>query len=53
MFAWKWYALRDQIEPHMDEEEQELFPQAAWLLAAEMEEITAAIQEIQEPIVVS
>jgi hemerythrin-like domain-containing protein len=53
MFAQRWHALRDQIEQHMDEEERELFPQAARLLAAEMEEITAAMQEIQQPILVS
>jgi hemerythrin-like domain-containing protein len=52
-FARGWYALRDQIEQHMAEEERELFPQAAWLLATAMEEITAAMQEIQEPILVS
>jgi hemerythrin-like domain-containing protein len=53
MFAQRWHALRDQIEPHMDQEERELFPQAARLLAAEMGEITVAMQEIQEPILVS
>jgi hypothetical protein len=53
MFARKWHALRDQIEQHMAEEERELFPQAARLLATEMEEITAAMQEIEEPILVS
>jgi len=40
-------------EQHMDEEELELFPQATRLLAAEMEEITAAMQEMQESILVS
>ena len=48
-----WHALRDQIEQHMAAEERELFPQAAQLLATEMEEITAAMQKIQEPILVS
>ena len=52
-FARGWHALRDQIEQHMAEEERELFPQAAQLLATEMEEITAAMQKIQEPILVS
>jgi hypothetical protein len=37
----------------MAEEERELFPQAARLLATEMEDITAAMQESQEPILVS
>jgi hypothetical protein len=37
----------------MDGEERELFPQAAQLLATEMAEITAAMQEIHEPILVS
>jgi hypothetical protein len=37
----------------MDEEERDLFPQAARILAAEMEGITTAMQEIQEPILVS
>jgi len=37
----------------MDAEERELFPQAVRLLAAEMEEITAAMQEIHEPLLVS
>jgi hemerythrin-like domain-containing protein len=53
IFARRWHALRDQIEQHMDEEERELFPLAARLLAAEMQEITAAMQEIQAPILVS
>ena len=52
-FTRRWSALRDQIVQHMAEEERELFPQAARLLAAEMEEITAAMQEIQEPLLVS
>jgi len=52
-FARGWHALRDQIEQHMAAEERELFPQAAQLLATEMEEITAAMQKIQEPILVS
>jgi hemerythrin-like domain-containing protein len=52
-FARGWHALRDQIEQHMAAEERELFPQAARLLAPEMEEITAAMQEIQEPILAS
>jgi hemerythrin-like domain-containing protein len=52
-FARGWHALRDQIEQHMAAEERELFPQAARLLAPEMEEITAAMQESQEPIFVS
>ena len=34
----------------MVEEERELFPQAARLLAAEMEEITAAMQALHVPI---
>src|SRR5438309_7118810 len=37
-FTRRWYALRDQIVQHMAEEERELFPQAARLLATEMEE---------------
>ena len=37
----------------MAEEERELFPQAARLLATEMEEITAAMQELQALILVS
>jgi hemerythrin-like domain-containing protein len=53
MFAQRWHALRDQIEQHMDEEEREFFPLAARLLAAEMEEMTAAMQEIPEPISVA
>ena len=52
-FARGWHALRDQIEQHMAAEERELFPQAARLLAAEMEEITATMQELQEPLLVS
>jgi hypothetical protein len=52
-FARGWHALRDQIEQHMAEEERDLFPQAARLLATEREEITAAMQAIQEPILVS
>jgi len=52
-FTRRWYALRDQIVQHMAEEERELFPQAARLLATEMEEITAAMQAIQEPLLVS
>jgi hemerythrin-like domain-containing protein len=53
IFARRWHALRDQIEQHMDEEERELFPRAARPLTAEMEEITAAMREIQAPILVS
>ena len=53
VFARRWRALRDQIEQHMDEEEREIFPQAARLLATEMEEIMAAMQESQELILVS
>ena len=49
-FARRWYALRDHLEQHMVEEERELFPQAARLLAAEMEEITAAMQTLHVPI---
>jgi hemerythrin-like domain-containing protein len=52
-FARRWDALWDQIEQHMAAEERELFPQAARLLAPEMEEITAAMLELQEPLLVS
>jgi len=52
-FARRWHALRHSVEQHMDAEEREIFPQAAQLLAAEMAEITAAMQEIHEPSLVS
>jgi hemerythrin-like domain-containing protein len=48
-FVRHWHALRAQIETHMDEEEREFFPQAARLLAADMGEITAAMQAIPAP----
>ena len=46
-------ALRAQVEPHIDEEETRMFPEAAQVLAPHWEEITDLLRELKEHILAS
>jgi hemerythrin superfamily protein len=52
-FEARFHVLRGLIETHVEEEECEMFPQAAQLLAAHLEEITVLMQERKAQILAS
>jgi Hemerythrin HHE cation binding domain len=47
------HTLRETVERHMEEEEHELFPQAARALAAHMEEIRDEMHELKQLLLAS
>ena len=47
------HALRDHMEQHVEDEETTIFPQAAQVLAAHLEEITILLQERKKQILTS
>lgn len=52
-FEARFHALRDLVEQHVEQEEHEMFPQAAQALAAHLEEVTVLMQERKAQILAS
>jgi hemerythrin-like domain-containing protein len=44
------HTLKEQVEPHIKEEETTMFPEAAQVLATHWEEITVLLQERKAPL---
>ena len=52
-FETRFHALRDYVEQYVEDEETMMFPQAAQVLAAHLEEITLLLQERKAQILAS